>query len=210
MITKRKGILVSAILLVVILLIIGIVFLVENGNGETSVEEKKKEIYQSLSTSDRETADLYAELYERNGEDVAKLYQKTRNWEQTGRELEREFFTIPENTKYQMAKEGYSLDDLSQAEKLAVKTGRKAMELAKAKGKISENKSWSEVVKNNEILSSEEQLGLSKEQIQQLKEKSLNKEERIEVAILMLNKTYSFEEVIQELEKGKKVKELKK
>lgn len=34
-----------------------------------------------------------------------------------------------------MEQEGYSLDDLEQAEKLSVKTGRKAIELAKAKEK---------------------------------------------------------------------------
>jgi hypothetical protein len=42
---------------------------------------------------------------------------------------------VPLRTKYQMEQEGYSLDDLEQAEKLSVKTGRKAIELAKAKGK---------------------------------------------------------------------------
>mgnify|MGYP000812082774 CR=1 FL=1 len=47
------------------------------------------------------------------------------------------------------------------------------------------------MVKDREILSTEEQLGLSKEQIQQLKDKSLSKEERIEVAVLLLNETYS-------------------
>jgi hypothetical protein len=79
---------------------------------------------------------------------------------------------------------------------LSIQTGRKAIELARAKGKASENKSWSEVVKDSEILSTEEQLGLSKEQIQQLKDKSLSKEERMEVAVLLLNETYTFEEVL--------------
>lgn len=108
-----------------------------------------------------------------------------------------------------MEQEGYSLDDLEQAEKLSVKTGRKAIELAKEKGKISENRQWSDVVKDSEILSTEEQLGLSKEQIQQLKDKSLSKEERIEVAVLLLNETCTFEEVLVQLEAGKTVEELK-
>lgn len=124
------------------------------------------------------------------------------------RELE-QAITIPENTKYQMAEEGYSLDDLEQAEKLSVQTGRKAIELARAKGKASENKSWSEVVKDDEILSTEEQLGLTKEQIQQLKDKSLSKEERMEVAVLLLNETYTFEEVLEKLDAGETVEELK-
>ena len=135
---------------------------------------------------------------------------RNQDWEQTGRKLEQDFFTIPENTKYQMEQEGYSLDDLEQAEKLSVKTGRKAIELAKEKGKTSENRQWSDVVKDSEILSTEEQLGLSKEQIQQLKDKSLSKAGRIEVAVLLLNETYTFKEVLEQLDAGKTVKELTK
>ena len=66
------------------------------------------------------------------------------------------------------------------------------------------------MVKDREILSTEEQLGLSKEQIQQLKDKSLSKEERIEVAVLLLNEDYTFEEVLEKLEAGKTVEELTK
>ena len=173
-------------------------------------EEKKEKVYQSLSATDRETADLYEELYETDGEQVAKIQAETKDWEQTGRKLEQDFFTIPENTKYQMEQEGYSLDDLEQAEKLSVKSGRKAIELAKEKGKTSENRQWSDVVKDSEILSTEEQLGLSKEQIQQLKDKSLSKAGRIEVAVLLLNETYTFKEVLEQLDAGKTVKELTK
>ena len=66
------------------------------------------------------------------------------------------------------------------------------------------------MVKDREILSTEEQLGLSEEQIQQLKDKSLSKEERIEVAVLLLNETYTFKEVLEQLDAGKTVKELTK
>lgn len=66
------------------------------------------------------------------------------------------------------------------------------------------------MVKDSEILSTEEQLGVSKEQIQQLKDKSLSKEERIEVAVLLLNEDYTFEEVLEKLEAGKTVEELTK
>ena len=40
--------------------------------------------------------------------------------------------------------------------------------------------------------------------------KSLSKEERIEVAVLLLNETYSFGEVLKELDAGKTVEELEK
>lgn len=206
---KRKGIGIAAAVVLVMCLLAGTSIIIRNHQNQKKLEEKKEEVYQSLSATDRETADLYAELYETDREEVAKIQAETKDWEKTGRKLEQDFFTIPENTKYQMEQEGYSLDDLEQAEKLSVKTGRKAIELAKEKGKTSENRQWFDVVKDSEILSTEEQLGLSKEQIQQLKDKSLSKEERIEVAVLLLNETCTFEEVLVQLEAGKTVEELK-
>ena len=207
---KRKEIGIAAAVVLVLCLLAGTSIIIRDHQNQRKPDEKKEEVYQSLSATDRETADLYEELYETDGEQVAKIQAETKDWEQTGRKLEQDFFTIPENTKYQMEQEGYSLDDLEQAEKLSVKTGRKAIELAKEKGKTSENRQWSDVVKDSEILSTEEQLGLSKEQIQQLKDKSLSKEERIEVAVLLLNETYSFGEVLKELDAGKTVEELEK
>lgn len=207
---KSKRFVITGIVLVILLLMTGVAFLIQRGKVERHTEEKKEEMYQSLSTLDQETADLYAELYETSREEVAKIQKETKDWEETGKELETQFFTIPENTKYQMIKEGYLIEDLEKAEELSAKTGRKAIELAKAKGKASDNKSWSDVVEDREILSTEEQLGLSKEQIQQLKDKSLTKEERIDVALLLLNETDTFEGVMKKLEAGKTVEELTK
>ena len=177
---KRKGIGIAAAVVLVLCLLAGTGVIISNHQNQKKPEEKKEKVYQSLSATDRETADLYEELYETDGEQVAKI------------------------------QEGYRLDDLEQEEKLSVKTGRKAIELAKEKGKTSENRQWSDVVKDSEILSTEEQLGVSKEQIQQLKDKSLSKEERIEVAVLLLNEDYTFEEVLEKLEAGKTVEELTK
>lgn len=207
---KRKEIGIAAAVVLVLCLLAGTSIIIRDHQNQRKPDEKKEEVYQSLSATDRETADLYAELYETDREQVAKIQAETNDWEQTGRKLEQDFFTIPENTKYQMEQEGYSLDDLEQAEKLSVKTGRKAIELAKEKGKTSENRQWSDVVKDSEILSTEEQLELSKEQIQQLKDKSLSKAGRIEVAVLLLNETYTFKEVLEQLDTGKTVKELTK
>jgi hypothetical protein len=140
---------------------------------------------------------------------VAERQVKTKDWEKTAEELEKAFFNIPENEKYQMEKDGYSLEDLQEAERLSVKTGRKAIELAKAKGTVSDNRKWSEVVKDSEILTTEEQLGLTREQVKTLEEKSLGKEERVEVAILLINGAYTFGEVIEKLAAGITVEELR-
>ncbi len=212
---KKHKVILAGILMVLLFAIAGTVFFVmrnhnQNKKEQKKVEKQKEENYLSLSASDRETADLYAELYEMSREAVAEQRVKMKDWEKTAKELEKAFFTIPENEKYQMEKDGYSLEDLQEAEKLSVKTGRKAIELAKAKGTVSDNRKWSEVVKDSEILTTEEQLGLTKEQVQKLEDKSLEKEERVEVAILIMNGTYTFDEVIQKLDAGITVEELKK
>lgn len=202
------------ILVVLLFAVAGTVFLVlqtkRQDQNKSNAVKQSEENYRSLSAADRETADLYAELYEMSRENVAEQQVKMKDWDKTAKELEKAFFTIPENEKHQMEKDGYSLEDLQEAEKLSVKTGRKAMELAKAKGKASDNRKWSEVVKDSEILATEEQLGLTKEQVKILEEKSLAKEERVEVAILLMNEAYTFDEVIEKLEAGKTVEELKK
>ena len=65
-------------------------------------------------------------------------------------------------------------------------------------------------MKDSEILTTEEQLGLTKEQSKQLKDRKLSREERIDVAILLLNRTFTFDEVTEELDAGKTVEELVK
>lgn len=211
---KKHKVISAGILIIFLFAVAGmVIFVTRNENQskkEQNAEKPEEKNYLSLSTFDQETADLYAELYEMSREDVAEQQVKTKDWEKTAKELEKAFFTIPENEKYQMEKVGYSLEDLQEAEKLSVKTGRKAIELAEAKGKISDKRKWSEVVKDSEILTTEEQLGLTKEQVQKLEDKSLEKEDRVEVAILIMNGTYTFDEVIQKLDAGKTVEELKK
>lgn len=207
---KRKRIFTigGAIIIVMVVTSAILIGLQRNSDNKKS-EEVKKSAYQELDESDKETADLYATLYEMSVEEVAEIQVKTKDWEQTGKELEKAFFTIDENIKYQMIKEGYRIEDLEEAERLSEKTGKKAIDLAKAKGKANENKKWSDVVKDSEILSSEEQLGLTKEQVQQLKKRDLNKEERLEVAVFLINESYTFEEVIKKIDNGKTVEKLK-
>lgn len=158
---KNRKMSIAVIVILAVLVIAGVVILCIRQNSgmgqnrqiqnQTKEETAADETYQSLSEADRQSADIYAELYEVTREQVAGLYIKTNDWEQTGKQLEKEFFTIPENTKYQMAKDGYSLDDIEEAEKLSVKTGIRAMELIQAKGKASDNKSWEEVKKEKGI-----------------------------------------------------------
>ena len=122
---------------------------------EPSTKGQGDKIYRSLSKDDRQVADVYATLYETDKEEVARIQKKTNDWEKTNKQLEKEFFTIDENIKYQMQKEGYRLEDLEKAEKLSVRTGKKAMELIRAKGKASDKRKWSDVVKKEELQAAE-------------------------------------------------------
>ena len=122
---------------------------------EPSTKGQGDKIYRSLSKDDRQVADVYATLYETDKEEVARIQKKTNDWEKTNKQLEKQFFTIDENIKYQMQKEGYRLEDLEKAEKLSVQTGKKAMELIQAKGKASDNRKWSDVVKKEELQTAE-------------------------------------------------------
>ena len=122
---------------------------------EPSTKGQGDKIYRSLSKDDRQVADVYATLYETDKEEVARIQKKTNDWEKTNKQLEKEFFTIDENIKYQMQKEGYRLEELEKAEKLSVQTGKKAMELIRAKGKASDNRKGSDVVKKEELQAAE-------------------------------------------------------
>ncbi len=46
--------------------------------------------------------------------------------------------------------------------------------------------------------------------MQKLEDMSLEKEDRVEVAVLLMNEMYTFDEVIEELDAGKTVADLKK
>ena len=138
---------------------------------EPSTKGQGDKLYRSLSKDDRQVADVYATLYETDKEEVARIQKKTKDWEKTNKQLEKEL-SIPlferightvtltnEGEKLlplaQMQKEGYRLEDLEKAEKLSVQTGKKAMELIRAKGKASDNRKWSDVVKKEELQAAE-------------------------------------------------------
>ena len=90
--TKKKVYLMS-ILIIFLFAGAGTVFFVMRNHNqnktEQNVEKQKEENYLSLGVSDRETADLYAELYEMSREDVAERQIKTKDWEKTAKELEK-------------------------------------------------------------------------------------------------------------------------
>lgn len=159
---KNKKVRVGIIaILAVILVITGVTIIsrMRHDSGERrdsravnqTAGEEKDVTYQSLSEPDQQAVGIYAELFETSQEEVAALYKQTNDWEKTGEILEKQFFKIPENTKYQMAKDGYSLEDMEEAEKLSARTGIRAVELIQAKGKASNGKSWADVKKEKGI-----------------------------------------------------------
>ena len=66
------------------------------------------------------------------------------------------YIDMAERARMEMLHElGISCRDLEKAEKLSVQTGKKAMELIRAKGKASDNRKWSDVVKKEELQAAE-------------------------------------------------------
>lgn len=197
----KKKILVQIAIIVVVLVTIVI--------GYVNVKRQHEHDYMTeLSTGDQEIVRLYATLYDKSDNEVAKLKQEKKDWKKVNEELENEFFVIPEQIKYDMAQDGYDIDDLNEAESMSRRTGKKAISLAKAKGKAGKKK-WSEVVKDEEIKSAEEQLGLTKEQVKELKIEKYSEEDRIEIALLCINRNETYENIMKEIRTGKSIKELK-
>lgn len=134
-----------------ILLVIGILWgLSSKKNIPNTAKKEQPTALQQLNADEKKIVSVYAQLYDVSEEKVAKLKLDTGDWEQVNAKLDTEYFTIGESKKYQMVQEGYDLEDLNMAEKLARKTGKRALDLAKAKGKAEEKKKWTIVLEEEE------------------------------------------------------------
>lgn len=171
-------------------------------------KQSPRDYVAELGKEDQKLVQIYATLYDKSDQEIAKMKQEKKDWKKVNEALERDFFIISEQKKFDLVQAGYEIEDLYEAEAMSKRTGRKAMELAKAKGKAGEKK-WSEVVKDEEIKSVEEQLGLTDDQIQELREKKYSEDERIEIALLCMNQKITFEDILKELEQGKSIREMK-
>lgn len=184
----------------------------ENDSAQqTAGEAVDASAIEQLSADDRKIATLYAGMYGFSEEEVAGMKLEGGDWDSVYTKLEEAYFSISETEKYQMAEEGYLLEDLYEAEIMARKTGKRAMDLALAKGKADEKKSWTDVLGEDakEEKSIEEKLGLMAGQVRKLKKKKYTKDERIDIALLCLNRKESFGDIMKELESGKSIGELK-
>lgn len=162
-----------------------------------------------LSADDRTIAETYAALYGESAEQVAAMRLEEESWDQVYARLEEAYFSIGETKKYQMVEDGYLLEDLKDAETLARQTGKKALDLALAKGKSNDSKEWSDILDTDTAESVEEKLGLTEDQVEELKKKGYREEDRIEIALLCFNRNEALEDVLEELESGRSITELK-
>ena len=199
---KKKA--VFFVILILSIFIIGLVVGIIFRQKEKS-EPKQKTAWEQLNADDQKIAGIYAELYDVSEERVANLKLDMEDWEEVNSKLDTEYFTIGETEKYQMSEDGYSLEDLHEAETLARKTGKRALDLAKLKGKSAEKKKWSEVLSDEQKDSIEEKLGLTKEQIRSLEKKKYSQSERIDIALLCFNRQEAFEEIMKKLESGQSI-----
>ena len=209
---KKYRIPMGGILLVLLLVGIAIPTYRKNANKDTHTDKQaatEKKTLEQLSADDQTIAETYAALYGESAELVAEMRLEEEDWDKVYERLEEAYFSIGETKKYQMAEDGYSLDDLEEAEILARQTGKKALDLALAKGKASDNKKWSDILDTDTAESVEEKLGLTGEQIEELKKKEYSGEDRIAIALLCFNRNESFEDVMKELNSGRSIAQLK-
>lgn len=150
MLKGQKKFIGVAVSVALVLLVFSLCIISRRQDETTEETEETINYMAELSEEDKELAGIYATFYEISDNEVAKMKQEKKDWDTVNKELEKQFFAIPEQTKYDMVQEGYDIEDLYEAEVLAAKTGRKAIDLAKEKGKAGEKK-WSEVVEDEEV-----------------------------------------------------------
>lgn len=199
---KLFGIMLTIILTIVVAVTLHIV------RKDSREQDRQHNYLAELDEGDKELAHIYAALYDLSDNEVAKYKQEKKDWHKVNELLEKEFFTISGQVRYDMVQAGYDAEDLAEAEVLSKKTGKKAIDLARKKGKAGE-RGWSDVVKEAEIKSVEEQLGLTREQIAELKREKYSESDRIEIALLCVNGKMSFTEIMNKRKTGKSMKELK-
>lgn len=201
--TKKRLFVIAALLLLIIVGVFFCIVFMQKNRGNSDLMQKTA--WEQLSSDEQKIAGIYAELYDVSKEKVAKLKLNMKEWNLVNSTLDTDYFTISETEKYQMSEEGYSLEDLYEAETLARKTGKKALVLAKEKGKAAEAKKWSEILPDDRKENIEEKLGLTKEQIKSLKKKKYNRGERIDIALLCFNRQESFESIMKKIESGRSI-----
>jgi len=100
-----------------------------------------------LSSKEKKIAEIYSKLYEKNVDEVERLWRENGSWEKVNNLLEKEKFGILDHEKTTLVYEGYDIEDILKAEDLGLKNGSDAMEIIHTRGKGKDKVSWNTVIK---------------------------------------------------------------
>lgn len=116
--------------------------------------------------------------------------------------------------------QGYGLQDIEKAQELAASSGKSIEELLKEKGKPYEKKSWESVMKKLNLnanksldintINTIKKIGLTDEQITELKERGIGDLQIIQIALLCKNYNKDYTDVIESIDTGISIEDLNK
>lgn len=191
---------------------------------------KKSQEYLESKKDERMKKDL-AESYGKSEMEIQKMKDESGNWKNVSAKLfeQKNDKSLTEEKVLELRDKGYSTSDIDMAEQLASKCDKTTEEILSIKGKTSDynqklvnkgkvtndtdidnSKSWDEVcqILNIDTRTPAERVGVSKEQVEQLKKDGLREESINNAALLTEKYDKSFENIISEMKNGKKIDEL--
>lgn len=169
----------------------------------------------------------FMKTYDVSREEILKLKADLGDWNEVSKALyaKKHDKSLSEDKITELYNEGYNLQDISQAQNVAMLCDKTAEEILVMKGKpaqasgsgdkysnSSKTKSWDEIEKvlNVDNRSAEEQLGITKEKKEELQKEGLTEKQIIDAAVLAKNYSKDKDEVFNKIKDGSTLEEIKK
>ena len=153
--------------------------------------------------------------YGKSKDELLKLKSQLGSWDKVANKLMNDSFKSRQLTKERVEKlirQGYRLSDIGMADHLSVYCEKTAEEILAYKTKTGTNKSktWDDVIKELKIdtRSIAEKKGMPVELINKLKNQGLSQIEIDNIALLAKNFGKTYDEVLDEVKKGKKAEQI--
>jgi hypothetical protein len=202
-----------------------------NEKSQLSTSSAKLEEFRK-KVAERENETLAKELgkqYSKSEEEIRKMKSELGNWKDVSVKLMQDKKSLTKEKILELRDEGYSLSDIDEAERLALMCDKTPEEILAVKGKTSDydqkvdndgkgtnnaavdnSKSWDEVIQilKIETRTPAEKAGVSKARVEELKKNGVSEDEINKAAVLVQNYKKDFDEVLNEIKKGKKFEEL--
>lgn len=198
---KNRKLLILAGVLIIVLVCTAMLFITQKSSKKVSLE---------LSDGDKKIANVYAQIYQLPYDQIIQIKAEKGSWEEVNQQIVKEKYMISDADKTMYIKEGYTLEDLYEADKLAFDSGVNANTIIKERGKKEEIKDWETVKKNLSLdtRSDLEKAGVSKKDIKELKRKKYSDTDISRIASVVFNSGKPYTDIIKEIENGTSLDDL--